>query len=155
MLYYFYIVLFQKSCLDGKKYTQNRRIRVNGGTRNHVKWKKLAATVVAAAAAVSCVGCGNQALAYPLTIDGVKIKAGIYIYYSYQAYTEATSTIQKQNSDLDTTDEEVVKAQTIDGKDAETWIKDRTMEYCKEFVAIQKDFDAKGLELSIRNRPIR
>ena len=113
-----------------------------------IKWKKLAATVVAAAAAVSCVGCGNQALAYPLTIDGVKIKAGIYIYYSYQAYTEATSTIQKQNSDLDTTDEEVVKAQTIDGKDAETWIKDRTMEYCKEFVAIQKDFDAKGLELS-------
>ena len=109
-----------------------------------IKWKKLAATVVAAAAAVSCVGCGNQALAYPLTIDGVKIKAGIYIYYSYQAYTEATSTIQKQNSDLDTTDEEVVKAQTIDGKDAETWIKDRTMEYCKEFVAIQKDFDAKG-----------
>lgn len=113
-----------------------------------IKWKKLAATVVAAATAVSCVGCGNQALAYPLTIDGVKIKAGIYIYYSYQAYTEATSTIQKQNSDLDTTDEEVVKAQTIDGKDAETWIKDRTMEYCKEFVAIQKDFDAKGLELS-------
>ena len=113
-----------------------------------IKWKKLAATVVAAAAAVSCVGCGNQALAYPLTIDGVKIKAGIYIYYSYQAYTEATSTIQKQNSDLDTTDEEVVKAQTIDGKDAETWIKDRTMEYCKEFVAIQKDFDAKGLELT-------
>ena len=113
-----------------------------------IKWKKLAATVVAAAAAVSCVGCGNQALAYPLTIDGVKIKAGIYIYYSYQAYIEATSTIQKQNSDLDTTDEEVVKAQTIDGKDAETWIKDRTMEYCKEFVAIQKDFDAKGLELS-------
>ena len=64
-----------------------------------IKWKKLAATVVAAAAAVSCVGCGNQALAYPLTIDGVKIKAGIYIYYSYQAYTEATSTIQKQNSE--------------------------------------------------------
>ena len=31
-----------------------------------IKWKKLAATVVAAAAAVSCVGCGNQALAYPL-----------------------------------------------------------------------------------------
>ena len=42
-----------------------------------IKWKKLAATVVAAAAAVSCVGCGNLALAYPLTIDGVKIKAGI------------------------------------------------------------------------------
>ena len=116
-----------------------------------IKWKKLAATVVAAAAAVSCVGCGNQALAYPLTIDGVKIKAGIYIYYSYQAYTEATSTIQKQNSDLDTTDEEVVKAQTIDGKDAETWIKDRTMEYCKEFVAIQKDFDAKGLTNQVKN----
>ena len=52
-----------------------------------IKWKKLAATVVAAAAAVSCAGCGNQALAYPLTIDGVKI-SGLYRSNQHHSKTE-------------------------------------------------------------------
>ncbi len=111
--------------------------------------KKIAATVVAAATAAVFAGCTiGSATAYPLTIDGVKIKAGIYIYYSYAAYSEAVSTIQEQNSDLDTTDEKVMKEQTIDGKDTLTWIQDKTIEYCEQYVAIQKDFEANGLELT-------
>ena len=112
-----------------------------------INLKKIAATVVAAATAAVCVGC-NSAMAYPLTIDGVPVKAGIYIYYSYAAYSEAISTIQEQNEDLDTTDEDLVKEQVIDGVDTLTWIQNKTMEYCKEYVAVQKDFEAKGLSLT-------
>lgn len=112
-----------------------------------INLKKIAATVVAAATAAVCVGC-NSAMAYPLTIDGVQIKAGIYIYYSYAAYSEAVSTIQEQNADLDTTDDDLVKEQIIDGVDTLTWIQNKTMEYCKEYVAVQKDFEEKGLSLT-------
>ena len=112
-----------------------------------INLKKIAATVVAAATAAVCVGC-NSAMAYPLTIDGVQVKAGIYIYYSYAAYSEAISTIQEQNADLDTTDDDLVKEQVIDGVDTLTWIQNKTMEYCKEYVAVQKDFEEKGLSLT-------
>ena len=112
-----------------------------------INLKKIAATAVAAATAAVCVGC-NRAMAYPLTIDGVPVKAGIYIYYSYAAYSEAISTIQEQNEDLDTTDNDLVKEQIIDGVDTLTWIQNKTMEYCKEYVAVQKDFEEKGLSLT-------
>lgn len=112
-----------------------------------INLKKIAATAVAAATAAVCGGC-NSAMAYPLTIDGVPVKAGIYIYYSYAAYSEAISTIQEQNEELDTTDDDLVKEQIIDGVDTLTWIQNKAMDYCKEYVAVQKDFEEKGLSLT-------
>jgi len=98
--------------------------RVNGGKLSMINTQKIAATAVAADTAAVCVGC-NRAMAYPLTIDGVPVKAGIYIYYSYAAYSEAISTIQEQNEDLDTTDNDLVKEQIIDGVDTLTWIQNK------------------------------
>lgn len=100
-----------------------------------LKWKKAAATILAAAVAGSFVACG-ESTATAMTIDGVQIKAGMYIYYSYSAYLELTQTLQSENSDLDVTDDDVVKAQKMDNVDAETWIQNKTLEYCQQYAAI-------------------
>lgn len=111
-----------------------------------LKWKKAAAFLAAAAMVGSLTGCGSST-AYAVTVDGVQINAGVYIYYSYAAYNELTSTLQSENSDLDISDDKVVKAQVMDGVSTETWIQNKTMEYCQRFVAIQKEFEKLELEL--------
>lgn len=113
------------------------------------KWKKAAAVLASAAVAASCTACATfgSGTAYAMTIDGVQVKAGVYIYYSYASYTELTQTLQEQNSDLDVEDDDVVKEQTMDGVSTETWIQNKTLEYCQRHVAIQNQFEALGLEL--------
>lgn len=111
------------------------------------KWKKAAAVLAAAAVTATCAACGSGT-AYAVTIDGVQVKAGVYIYYSYASYMELTQTLQSENSDLDVSDDKVVKEQTMDGVSTETWIQNKTMEYCQRHVAIQKKFDELGLELA-------
>ena len=56
-----------------------------GGIKSMFKWKKAAATLLAAAVTGSFVACG-ESTANAMTIDGIQIKAGMYIYYSYNAY---------------------------------------------------------------------
>ncbi len=110
------------------------------------KWKKAAAVLAAAALTASCAACGSNT-AYAVTIDGTPIHAGVYIYYEYAAYVELTQQLQAQNSELDVSDKDVVKEQTMDGVDTETWVKDKAMEYCQEYVAVEHKFEELGLEL--------
>ncbi len=109
-------------------------------------FKRIAAMAAAAAILSSMAACGSNT-AYALTIDGEQIKAGIYIYYSYLAYNDAVQTIASQDSEIDTSDKEVVKKQKIDGKDAYDWIQDKALSYCKEQAAINKEFKAANLTL--------
>ncbi|MGN1404394.1 MAG: hypothetical protein ACI4XB_08740 [Ruminococcus sp.] len=113
------------------------------------KWKKAAAVLAAAVVAASCTACSTfgSSTAYAVTIDGVQLKAGVYIYYSYASYMELTQTLQSENSELDVDDDDVVKKQTMDGVSAETWIQNKTMEYCQRHVAISKKCEELGLEL--------
>lgn len=110
------------------------------------KWKKAAAILASAALAGSCAACGSNT-AYAVTIDGVQVKAGIYIYYEYAAYVDLTQQLQSQDSELDVSDKEVVRDQKMDGVDTETWVKNKAMEYCQEYVAIEQKFEELGLEL--------
>lgn len=109
-------------------------------------FKRIAAMAAAAAMLSSMAACGSST-AYALTIDGEQLKAGIYIYYSYVAYNDAVQTIAEQDSEIDTSDKEVVKKQKIDGKDAYDWIQDKALTYCKEQAAINKEFKAANLSL--------
>lgn len=109
-------------------------------------FKRMAAMAAAAVMLSSMAACGSST-AYALTIDGEQIKAGIYIYYSYVAYNDAVQTIAKQDSEIDTSDKEVIKKQKIDGKDAYDWIQDKALTYCKEQAAINKEFKAANLTL--------
>ena len=109
-------------------------------------WKKAAATLLAAAVTGSFVACG-ESTANAMTIDGIQIKAGMYIYYSYNAYLQLTQDLKAQNSELDVTDNKVVKEQKMDGVSAETWIQNKALEYCKQYAAVEKKADELGIEL--------
>jgi hypothetical protein len=111
--------------------------------------KKIAAGVTALAIAVSATGCTiGSNTSYVLSKDDTKVSAGVYLYYAYSAYSQAVSYLSGQDEDLDTSDVKALKALTIDGKSTETWIKDRAIELCQEYVAIENEFDELGLELS-------
>ena len=113
------------------------------------KWKKAAAALAAAAMTVAGAGCTvGSGSAYAMTIDGEQINAGIYIYYSYASYMELTQTLQSQNSELDVKDDKVVKEQKMDGVSSEEWIKNKALEYCQRYVAIEKKFDELDLSLT-------
>ncbi len=111
------------------------------------KWKKAASLLLAAALAGSMAGCGSST-AYAMTIDGVQIRAGMYIYYSYYAYSELTSALSEEDEDLDVDDDDAVKAKTYEGVSAEEWIENRTLEYCQEYAAVINQCEALGIELS-------
>ncbi len=110
--------------------------------------KKVAATLLAAAVAGSALaGCG-QSTADAMEIDGVTIPAGLYIYYSYAAYYEMTSTLSEEDEDLDISDDKAVKALQIDGVSTEDWVKNKALEYCQSYAAVINECEACGVELS-------
>lgn len=110
-------------------------------------FKRIAAAAAAAAMMGSLAACGSNT-AYAFTIDGEQVKAGLYIYYSYVAYNEAITTLTEQNAEIDTTDDDVVKDQIIDGVDTLTWIQNKAQTYCEEHVAVNKEYEAEGLVLT-------
>lgn len=61
---------------------------------------------------------------------------------------ELTQTLQSQNSELDVKDDNVVKEQKMDGVSSEEWIKNKALEYCQRYVAIEKKFDELDLSLT-------
>ena len=79
-------------------------------------FKKAAAFLTAVGIACSCAACGYNTI-NALSVDGVDVPAGVYIYYVNSEYNNALSELQKENKELDTTDQEAVKALTLDGKD--------------------------------------
>lgn len=113
------------------------------------KWKRIIAAVLSSAMIFTCAGCtSGKNTAYALTVDGYQVKAGVYIYYSYTALTEAKNLAAKQDENLDVTDEDALKKVKIEGKDFLDYVKDKTTESCIDHVAVIKHFDELGLSLT-------
>lgn len=106
--------------------------------------KKASAFLTAVCLAAACTGCSDTT--YGLEVDGVKIPAGVYIYFANSAYSNALSLIAEENPDLDTEDDKAVKAALVEGVPAEQWIQDKTTELCVNYAAVDKKFDELGLE---------
>ena len=114
--------------------------------QNSVK-KTISAIICGAVALASC-GCGNTT-GTALTIGDADIRAGIYIYYQMDALSEATSILSEEQPDLDMRAEDFdIKKHTIEGVNAEEWVKNKTIQLCKEHVAVEKLFDSYGLALT-------
>ena len=109
-------------------------------------FKKAAAFLTAVGIACSCAACGYNTRT-ALTIDGVEVPAGVYIYYANSALNTALNKLSKENPDLDTSDMDAVRASTLEDKDVGTWIKDEATKSCTQFVEVEKKFDELGLEL--------
>ena len=110
-------------------------------------FKKTTAFLTAAGIALSCAACGYNTL-NALTVDGIEVPAGIYIYNANSALNQALSKLKQENSELDTTDMKAVRALTLEGKDVETWIKDEATKSCTQFAVIENKFDELGLSIS-------
>lgn len=108
-------------------------------------FKKISALLTAVGIAAACTGCSDTT--YGLEVDGVKIPAGVYIYYANSAYSSALSMLAEENPDLDTTDQKAVKAATVEGVPTLQWIQDKATELCVNYAAVEKKFDELGLEL--------
>ncbi|MBQ7013628.1 MAG: hypothetical protein IJN11_06920 [Oscillospiraceae bacterium] len=112
-------------------------------------FKKAAAFVTAISMAAAMTACSDTT--YGMVIDDYTVPAGIYIYYANSAYSEAVSKIAEEKPDLDTSDaealKETVKAETIEGMDSLTWIQNKAVELCANYVAVEKKFDELELEL--------
>ncbi len=100
--------------------------------------RKIAAGLVCAAIACSLSSCKDTTWSYK--IEDTTITSGMYIAYQINAYLEASGEVEDTNKD--------VLDQQIDGKDAEVWINEKVLEYCKNYVAVEKKFNELGLTLS-------
>ena len=115
-------------------------------------FKKLAAAALSVVLSAATFGCSTPAIGgntrNALTIDGYDVPAGLFIYYTLQGYSEASSQVQSQNGDGSTPTPDDVKNAQIKDTDSTEWIQDKATEYCRDFVNIQREFDAINGELT-------
>lgn len=98
--------------------------------------KRISAAVMALMIMVSVVGCSSDK-SWAAKKDNTTIPIGVYIFYLYSAYSDASSKV--------TDTSKPVLSQKIENKDASTWIRDTAMTSLKSYVAI----DAKMKELNL------
>lgn len=139
-------------------------------------YKRLFAALTAASIAVSMCGCMDNGKI--MTVDGMEINNGIYLYYQQSAYSDAQNKIDSARQEkLDNMADEIINdtssesgessaesnsssssssssseklsyfAESIDGKSTAQWVKDETMRLVKQYVAIQRLCEQKGIVL--------
>ena len=113
--------------------------------------KKLTAVITAVSLAATMSACSAPAIgagtANAVTIDGYDVPAGVFIFYTLSAYNDAASIVAKNGENTSPTTKEVEKAH-IDNLEAAEWIQNKATDYCKNFVAIEKEFEKIGGTLS-------
>ncbi len=115
--------------------------------------KKITAVTAALTVASSLAGCspsiggGSQKAA---TIGGQEIPAGVFIYYTLQAYSEASSIIQGDSETAPEADE--IRNANIDEIDSTSWIQNKATEYCMDYAGLVTEFEAIGGELSAADK---
>lgn len=111
--------------------------------------KRITALLASLTIAFSASGCGTgKNTSWAAKYDSYEVKAGIFIYYEMSAYYQAVNKAAEENEGLDTSDIKAVKASVIDGKDILTWIQDEATESIRKYLAVQAEFDNRGLSLS-------
>lgn len=135
-------------------------------------FKKIAAAVTAAAVAVSMCGCMDNGKI--MTVDGMEINNGVYLYFQQSAYSDAQSKIKTaQQEELDRLADEIINdassessessssssssasssssfnyfSTTVDGKSTAQWVNDETLRLVKQFVGVQRLCEQKGVSL--------
>lgn len=99
--------------------------------------RKIVAGVITLGIMLSVVSCASDT-SNAAVIDGMNIKAGIYIFYLQNAISDAQQIAETEDIwDLD-----------IEDKPAKEWIKDKATEYCKDYVGTIRKFDELELTLS-------
>lgn len=101
--------------------------------------KKLVALMMALVIMVSTAACSTDK-SWAMKNDSLTTPIGVYIYYLYYAYQDA------ENAKPDAS--KPVFEQKIDGKDAETYMKDKALDYTKMLFVINDKMKELGLTLT-------
>lgn len=114
--------------------------------------KKAGAALLALCTAMPCAACGENT-ANAMTVGDYDVRAGIYLYYATSAFGEAIEVLRDGGETFeDVSDskgyEKILSKADIDNVTAEEWIQNKAEEYCKTFVAIEKEFETLGLSLT-------
>lgn len=114
--------------------------------------KRAMAAILCGALALSACSCSNTT-GTALTIDGTDIPAGVYICFQMDAIGEAQEVLTEEQPDLDMTAEDFdIKKHTIEGVNAEEWVKNKTIELCRNYIAADKTFSEYGLSLTAEQK---
>lgn len=105
-----------------------------------MKMKRWIAFALCAVLAFSLTACKFSTPATVMTVDGVEIPAGVYLTYQYQAYSSAQS--RREDSKV------AVLKTSIDGVKASDWIHTETVEDIKQYLWVERAFDAAGLSFT-------
>ncbi len=113
------------------------------------KIKKIVAALTSfslAATMASCTPTIGAGSASAVTIDGYKVNAGIFIFYTISAYYEASNIVGEDSAQAPTIED--VKNAHIDNLEASEWIQNKATDYCASFVAVEKEFENINAELT-------
>lgn len=103
--------------------------------------KRLIAVALSAVMIISAAGCNlyNENNLWAAEKGDRKLSIGGYIYYLNVALSEAAGKISTDDKVLDS---------TVDGEKAETWIRNKALEYVNKYFFVSDKFDELGLEFS-------
>lgn len=108
------------------------------------KTARVISFILAAAMLLSLTACAGRSEKWAVDVDGEQIPTGVYLYYQFNAYQEASA--------LATDTKTPLLKQTIEEQDASVWIHQKTIEYCTKKVAVEREFARLGMELSETDR---
>lgn len=112
-------------------------------------FKKIAAAVSALVLAGSLCGCSDDG--YIMTVDGMKIRNGIYLTFQQNSFESATNRLDETDSlvsDGDSDEKYNIFDKSIDGKSFADWVKEDTRKGVLRFVGIQRQCEKFGITLS-------
>ncbi len=101
-------------------------------------FKKIILILTSLILSLSITACSN--MSWSVKTNDNTLAAGVYIYYMQTAYAEAYNKVENRYSDI--------LSQTIEEKDASSWIKDTALNYCKKLLEVEKQFNESGLTLT-------
>lgn len=110
--------------------------------------KKILAGISALAIALSMSACTTADTTWANKVDGNKINAGVYIFYTIQGYNDATD---KLSSDSSVTKNNIMSKE-IDDKKVPDYIEEYATNKCKQIIAVDQKFEELGLELTSKDQ---
>lgn len=117
------------------------------------KFNRFAAAAAAFALASTAYGCSSpEAITFgkgtqtAITIDGYDVPAGVFVYNEIYAYNSAAYELYMKNGSYPTLDD--VKNANIESVSSSDWIQNKAIEYCRDFVANEREFEKIGAQFS-------
>lgn len=92
--------------------------------------------ILSAAVLLACTtGCADTSWSFKT--DKTTLSNGMYIYYTVEAYNEASSEISESSESSESSDVSIME-QKIDGKSSEEWMKEKAVEKAVEKMTLEK-----------------